>query len=155
MTERLGIDVRPVNRPEEAVANLPIVVTATTSATPVLKGSDVAEGALVCAVGSNWPQRAEIDAELIRRAGAIVCDSVEACRNEAGDFREAIERGLFSWSSAVELADVVADRAAGRENDSSIVLFKSVGLAIEDVALGGKVIELAREQGLGRELSLT
>ncbi len=114
MAERLGIEVTPVDRPEDAVANLPIVVTATSAATPVFRGSDVAEGALVCAVGSNWPQRAEIDAEVIRRAGMVVCDSVQACRNEAGDFREAIEWGWFSWSSAVELADVVAGRGWSR-----------------------------------------
>ncbi len=154
MAERLGIDVRPVDRPDEAVANLPIVVAATSAATPVFKGSNVAEGALVCAVGSNWLQRAEIDAEVIRRAGMIVCDSVDACRNEAGDFREAIEMGLFDWTSAVELADVVVGRATGRQDDRDIVLFKSVGLAIEDVALGGKVIELAREMRVGRELPL-
>jgi alanine dehydrogenase len=154
MAERLAIEVTPVERPEQAVANLPIVVTATTSATPVFRGRDVAEGALVCAVGSNWQNRAEIDVEVIQRAGTIVCDSVEACRNEAGDVREAIERGMFSWSSAIDLGDVVAGRSSARRDERSIVLFKSVGLAIEDVALGGKSIELAREKGVGRELSL-
>jgi ornithine cyclodeaminase/alanine dehydrogenase len=152
MAGRLGIEVTLVARPEEAVKNLPIVVTATTSATPVFRGSDVAEGALVCAVGSNWPNRAEVDTEVIQRANAIVCDSVEACRNEAGDFREAIERGVFSWSSAIELADVVAGRVNARRDERSVVVFKSVGLAIEDVALGAKIIELAKERGVGREL---
>jgi ornithine cyclodeaminase/alanine dehydrogenase len=154
MAERLGCEVIPVDRPQEAAEDLPIVITATTSSEPVFNGNDLAEGALVCAVGSNWPQKAEIDADVIRRADNIVCDSVEACRLEAGDFRDALERGIFSWSKAVELADVVSGRAVGRSNRDSVALFKSVGLAIEDVALGGKLLALARAKGVGRELPL-
>jgi alanine dehydrogenase len=154
MAEQLGIEVIAVDRPQEAAEELPIVVTATTSSEPVFNGNDLAEGALVCAVGSNWPQKSEIDADVIRRADNIVCDSVEACRVEAGDFRDALERGIFSWSKAVELADVVSGRAVGRSNRESVALFKSVGLAIEDVALGGKALDLARARGLGSELPL-
>jgi len=112
----------------------------------------LAEGALVCAVGSNWLTRAELDTHVIRRADNIVCDSIKACQHEAGDFQPALESGVFAWSRAVELADVVAGRAVGRSSRDSIGLFKSVGLAIEDVALGGKLVELARAQGVGREL---
>jgi len=129
---------------------LPIVVTATTSSAPVFDGNDLSEGTLVCAVGSNWPQRAEIDVHTIRRADNVVCDSREACRLEAGDFREAIEKGVFDWSRAVDLADVVAGRAVGRNNRQSVTLFKSVGLAIEDVALGATLVERARARGAGR-----
>jgi ornithine cyclodeaminase/alanine dehydrogenase-like protein (mu-crystallin family) len=128
------------------------VVTATTSREPVFDGNWLAEGALVCAVGSNWLTKAEIDATVVRRADNIVCDSIKACQAEAGDFLDAIEKGIFDWSRAVDLADVVAGKATGRNTRESIALFKSVGLAIEDVALGGKLLELARERGLGREL---
>jgi ornithine cyclodeaminase/alanine dehydrogenase len=154
MAARVGCEVSPVDRPQEAAEDLPIVITATTATEPVFNGNDLAEGALVCAVGSNWPQKAEIDADVIRRADNIVCDSVEACRTEAGDFRDAIERGIFSWTKAVELSDVVNGREIGRSKPDSVVLFKSVGLAIEDVALGGKLLELARSNGAGRELEL-
>jgi ornithine cyclodeaminase/alanine dehydrogenase len=154
MSARLAIDVEPVDRPQEAAEELPIVVTATTSAEPVFDGNWLAEGAFVAAVGSNWLKRAEIDVTAVRRADNIVCDSVEACRQEADDFTDALEKGVFDWSRAVELADVVAGRAVGRSRPESIALFKSVGLAIEDVALGGKLLELARQQGAGRELPL-
>ena len=93
MSGRLGIEVIPVDRPQEAAEELPVVVTATTSTEPVFNGNDLAEGALVCAVGSNWPQKSEIDADVIRRADNIVCDSVEACRLEAGDFRDCARAG--------------------------------------------------------------
>src|SRR5262249_18021339 len=113
-------------------------------------GKDLSEGALVCAIGSNWPHKAEIDVHTIRRADNVVCDSVDACRLEAGDFREAIEKGGFDWSRAVNLADVVAGRAVGRNNRQSVTLFKSVGLAVEDLALGAALLERARTKGAGR-----
>jgi alanine dehydrogenase len=81
-----------------------------------------------------------------------VCDSVKACQNEAGDFVESLEKGIFDWSRAVDLSDVIAGKATGRNTRESIALFKSVGLALEDVALAGKVVELARKQNVGREL---
>lgn len=152
MSGELQIEVRPVDRPQEAAEELPIVVTATTSREPVFDGNWLAEGALVCAVGSNWLNKAEIDATVVRRADNIVCDSIKACQIEAGDFVDAIEKGIFDWSRAVDLADVVAGKATGRNTRESIALFKSVGLAIEDIALGAKLVELARERGPGREL---
>ncbi|REK05976.1 MAG: ornithine cyclodeaminase family protein [Planctomycetota bacterium] len=152
MSSKLGIDVRPADRPQDAAEELPIVVTATTSRQPVFDGSGLAEGALVCAVGSNALNRAEIDTHVVRRADNIVCDSIKACQQEAGDFVDALEKGVFDWSRAVELSDVVAGRATGRNTRDSIVLFKSVGLAIEDVALGAVALKRAREQGVGREL---
>jgi ornithine cyclodeaminase/alanine dehydrogenase-like protein (mu-crystallin family) len=152
MSASLGIEVRPVDRPQEATEDLPIVVTATTSREPLFDGSWLAEGALVCAVGSNWLTKAEIDSNVIRRADNIVCDSIKACQLEAGDFVASLEKGIFDWSRAVELSDVVTGKATGRNTRESIALFKSVGMALEDVALGGKVLELARQQKVGREL---
>jgi ornithine cyclodeaminase/alanine dehydrogenase len=153
MTAELGIDVRAVDRPQAAVEELPIVVTATNSREPVLHGRWLAEPSLLCAVGSNWLDRAELDADTISLADHVVCDSVDACRNEAGDFTDAIERGLFDWAQAVDLADVVAGRRVGR-GSGGVSLFKSVGLAIEDVALGSKLLELAQAQGIGVPLPL-
>lgn len=151
MTAELALDVVPVERPQQA-ADLPIVITATTSRTPVFDGRWLREGTFVAAVGSNWPQRAEIDTTVIRRAENVVCDSIEACRHEAGDLIIASAQGAFDWSQATELADVVAGTSVGRSRRESITLFKSVGLAIEDVALGGMLLELARRSGVGREL---
>jgi ornithine cyclodeaminase/alanine dehydrogenase-like protein (mu-crystallin family) len=152
MSRKLGISVVPVDRPQEAAEELPIVITATSSVEPLFDGNVLAEGTLVCAVGSNWLNKAEIDVNVVRRADNIVCDSIVACRNEAGDFVAAVEKGVFDWSRAVELADVVCGHAVGRSTRDSVTLFKSVGLAIEDVALGSKLLDLARAKGVGREL---
>lgn len=154
MSARLGIEVVPVDRPQEAASELPLIITATTSRMPVFDGLDLEEGSLVCAVGSNWLNRAEIDVHVVRRADNVVCDSVEACRREAGDFVEAIERGIFDWQRAVNLADVITGQAVGRSRAESVVLFKSVGLAIEDLAVGAVALARARQEGLGRPLHL-
>jgi ornithine cyclodeaminase/alanine dehydrogenase len=154
MSEELQIEVEPVDRPQEAAEDLPIVITATSSTEPVFSGEWLAEGALVCAIGSNWLGRAEIDSDVIRRADNIVCDSVEACRREAGDFADALSKGIFDWSRAVDLAAVVSGQATGRNSPISVVLFKSVGLAIEDVALASKLVERARQEGVGLDLPL-
>lgn len=152
MSKQLNLDVRPADRPQEAAEDLPIVVTATTSRVPVFDGSWLAEGTLVCAVGSNWLNKAEIDTTVIRRADNIVCDSIKACQLEAGDFVDAIEKGVFDWHRAVDLADVVTGRATGRNTRDSIALFKSVGLAVEDVALAVTLVQRARERGVGQPL---
>ncbi|MBI2825932.1 MAG: ornithine cyclodeaminase family protein [Planctomycetia bacterium] len=154
MAARLGLEVTPVDRPQEAVEDLPIVITATTSTTPVFDGHGLADGAVVCAVGSNALTRAEIDAVTVGRAQAIVCDSVAACRAEAGDFADATAKGVFDWQRAVDLSDVVAGKAVGRSRTGGIGLFKSVGLAIEDVALAARLVQLARERRVGVELPL-
>ncbi len=155
MSVKLSIEVTPVEQPQHAVENMPIVVTGTSSREPVFDGDWLADGALVCAIGSNWLQKAEIDVTAIRRAGRVVCDSVEACRHEAGDFVPAIEAGVFDYSTAIDLSDVVAGRKEGRGSASEIIIFKSVGLAIEDVALGGKLIELANQHKVGAPLPIS
>ncbi len=154
MSQQLGVEVVPVDQARAAVEGLPLVVTATNSRRPVLEGAWLAPGTLLAAMGSNWLDKAEIDAVAVARARLVVCDDVACCRHEAGDFREALEQGLFDWSSAVNLADVMSGRHPGRGGDDEIVLFKSVGMALEDVAVGHRVLALAREQGLGRELPL-
>ena len=153
MSQRLEIEVVPVDRPQEAVEDLPIVITATGSREPVFDGAALAEGALVCAMGSNWLSKAEIDTTVVRRADHIVCDSVDACRLEAGDFVAALEKGIFDWSRAVNLADVVTGRVAVHRRER-ITLFKSVGLAIEDLAVAAVIWQAAQRQGIGVELPL-
>lgn len=154
MAVRLGIDVEAVDRPQAAAEDLPLVVTATTSAEPVFDGHDLAQRALVCAVGSNWRNRAEVDSTVVRRADRIVCDDVAACRHEAGDFADALEKGMFDWGRAVNLADVLAGKAPGRSHATDLTLFKSVGLALEDVAVAARLVETARRMSIGTSLPI-
>jgi alanine dehydrogenase len=154
MEDELGIDVVPAGSPEEAVRGMPIVVTATTSREPVFAGADLAPGALVCAVGSNWLNKAEIDVITIAHAARVVCDDVAACRNEAGDLVPAVTEGKFNWSAAVGLPEILAGRKVGRKSNDEIIVFKSVGLAIEDVALAVELVQRAKAAHFGRSLPL-
>lgn len=154
MSERHSIEVEPIGHPRRAVEYQPIVITATSSKDPVLEGKWLTEGTLLCAVGSNWLHKAEIDVDAVRAASLVVCDSVEACQAEAGDLVKPLAEGAFRWSDAAELAEIVAHQRPGRQRDEDIILFKSVGLGIEDVALGAKILERARQRSLGEELPL-
>lgn len=158
MSERLLLEVTPVDEPRHAVEGLPLVVTATSSKTPVFMGDWLAPSTLVCAIGSNWLEKAEIDAVTFRRAQRVVCDSVAACRHESGEMQQAAAAGVWDWSRAEELSQVVAAAQAdgmatsGSGNSPSergITIFKSVGLAIEDLALGVHLVRQAQSQRIG------
>jgi ornithine cyclodeaminase/alanine dehydrogenase-like protein (mu-crystallin family) len=152
MSELCVTEVVPVHAPDEAAAEKDVVVTATTSPVPVFDGRVLAEGTHLNVVGSNMLTRAEIDVATVKRANHIVCDSIEACRAEAGDFVEALEDGVTDWRLMHDLADVVAGRQTGRATPEDVTLFKSVGLAIEDVAMAVEVLKRAKEAGRGQPL---
>jgi ornithine cyclodeaminase/alanine dehydrogenase-like protein (mu-crystallin family) len=126
-----------------------IVVTATTSKDPVLRGEWLRPGALVCAMGANDLRRRELDNAVLERASFVCCDSIEQSKLESGDLVEPIEQGILDWLEVHELQEVVAGEVQGRQSDDDIVVFKSNGLAAWDVAAGARTLELAREQGKG------
>jgi len=152
MSEFCGTRVVAVHSPQEAVREKDIVICATTSEVPLFEGRDLDPGTHLNVVGSNYLTKAEVDVDTIRRADVIVCDSVEACRREAGDFVAALEAGVTDWALMHDLGDVVTGRQTGRAHSEQITLFKSVGLAIEDVAAGVHVYHRARAENLGRPL---
>jgi ornithine cyclodeaminase/alanine dehydrogenase-like protein (mu-crystallin family) len=152
MTEYCLAKVVPVHSPDAAAAEKDIVICATSSKTPVFDGRVLEPGTHLNVVGSNHLGKAEIDVATVQQADHIVCDSVEACKLEAGDFVEALEQGVTDWRLMHDLADVVTGRQTGRATPEDVTLFKSVGLAIEDVALAAKILERARAQGLGKPL---
>ena len=152
MSEWCNTKVVPSRTPDEVAAEKDIVICATSSRTPLFEGRVLDEGTHLNVVGSNFLNKTEVDATTVQRADTIVCDSIEQCRLEAGDFVAALEAGAVEWSNMHELAEVVAGRDTGRKTPESITLFKSVGLAIEDVALAVRLVELAEKEGLGRRL---
>jgi ornithine cyclodeaminase/alanine dehydrogenase-like protein (mu-crystallin family) len=81
-----------------------------------------------------------------------VADSKEQAKLEAGDFVRALDAGVLKWADVQELAPLVVGRYPGRESANDVTVFKSLGLGIEDIALGARVVELARQHGLGREI---
>ncbi len=129
-----------------------VVVTITSSRDPVLRGEWLRPGALVCAAGANHVKARELDNAVLERASFVCCDSKEQARLEAGDLVEPIERGVLDWLEVHELAEVVAGEVPGRQSEADIVVFKSLGIAAEDLAVGKHVLDGARERGLGTSL---
>jgi alanine dehydrogenase len=154
MSAKLGVPVTPAASAEEAVRGADIVVAATTSSRPVIQGAWLAPGTHINAVGANFPQKRELDDEAISRAAIIAADSFEESKIESGDLIDTVGREPDGWSRVCELADIVAGKQPGRTNPGEITLFKSNGIAVEDVAVASRIYELAEERKIGRQIPM-
>jgi len=150
MTELCQCPVEPAANGQEAAKDRDIVITATSSSDPVLSGDWLSEGTHLNVIGSNFLSKAEIDVAAIRRAQLIVVDSKEQARAEAGDFHAASNSGAFKWSEVREVGQILVGKHPGRAQPSDITLFKSIGLAIEDVATAARVVAKAKEKSIGK-----
>lgn len=151
--EQLGVRTVAAETAEAAVRGANLVVTVTTSHTPVVEADWVEPTAMVAAVGSNFRNRAEVPVELVERASTVVVDQLAAAQLESGDLIQAHEAGKFDWGQAVELASVVAGQWE-RPERPGITLFESHGLAIWDVAAAATVVAAARKRGGYEEVEL-
>ena len=152
MSLRLGLPVAPAPTSESAVREMDIVVTATSSSTPVVFGEWLTHEAHINAIGANFPQKRELDEEAVKRCGIIVVDSREQSRLEAGDLIEVLDEDSNAWAAVRELSDVVSGKLAGRTHDRQVTLFKSNGVAIEDITVAARVYEEAVKQAIGQHL---
>lgn len=152
MSELCQTEVIPVPRPEMAAEKKDIVITATTSREPVLAGQWIAEGTHINAIGSNFLSKAEIDSVAVRRCSVIAVDSKDQARLEAGDFQQPAEDGALRWTDVRELGQIIVGRYPGRKHPQDVTLFKSLGIAIEDVALAGRVYARAQAEGVGKTI---
>jgi len=152
LANKLGIPVKGAASAEEAVDGRAVIVTATTSTTPVLLGKWLAPGTHVNAIGANYEYRRELDSEVVARAAFIATDDREQVQYESTDLAEPVKEGLLSWDKVQSLGDVVAGKIPGRKTVDDITIFKSLGVAIEDVALAARAYEKACELGVGAKL---
>jgi ornithine cyclodeaminase/alanine dehydrogenase len=154
MTRILGVDVRPVDSAEEAVHQADVVITATNTTEPVVHGRWLEPGVHINAIGANRLESRELDDDAIQRCTLVAADSVEQARQEAGDLERPVAQGLLRWETIHEIGNLVAGTVPGRKRPEDITLFKSLGLAIEDVAVGAFVYERATEEGFGKQMNL-
>jgi ornithine cyclodeaminase/alanine dehydrogenase-like protein (mu-crystallin family) len=133
---------------EDAVRGADVVCACTTSPEPVVRREWLAPGAHVNAVGASVPRARELDEETIR-AATLVVDRRESALNESG---ELLIPGLGEERIAAELGDVLIGAHPGRTSDDELTVFKSLGLAVEDLAAAELVVRRAREQGAGVEV---
>ena len=120
---------------EDALASSNFIVTTTRSVKPLFPAEQVREGTFIGAVGSAVPHAAEIGPDVIRRCGRIAVEALDHAEHEAGDLIQAASAGALDWSRVTTLGDIFLGRAAGRAASNEITFFKSVGSALEDVAV--------------------
>src|ERR1700723_4239217 len=154
LASKLGIPVTAVTSAEQAVRGMDIVVTSTTSTNPVVEGRWLMPGTHINAIGANFPQKHELDAEAIRRCDVITADSREQSKLESGDLIQMYGDDQRRWTNVINFAEIVSGKTPGRTSDTQITLFKSNGIATEDIVVAGRIYEIAKEQGMGRQLTL-
>jgi len=152
LESELGLEVLPASSAQACVAEADVVVTITKSAEPVCRAEWLAEGAHVNVAGANSHGRREVDAETVLRAAVKATDHVAQAKEEAGEFRQLVAAGKLAWSAICELGDLVTDKAGGRTSASDLTLFKSLGIALEDVAFAELVHQRAIAADVGRPI---
>ena len=150
--QELGMAIEAVSSAAEAVAGADVVLCAARSRdeTPVLRGDWLAPGMTVVSIGSTLPEQREVDEQVIARAALIVADMPEEVAHDTGDMIAATRADIDFSTKSISLADLVA--APGRRNPDDIVLYKSVGSALQDVIIAEMLLGRARTRKLGNEL---
>ena len=154
MTALLGIPVEPAADVASAVRDADVVSVMTSAAEPLLFGSMLKPGTHVNAAGSNRATSAEIDADLVKRAGIVAIELLAQAKVESGDLLSAEKAGAWDWSRAVLLSDIVAGKAPGRTSDDQITLFESLGIALWDIAAANYIFDQCVKTGRGKEIDL-
>ncbi len=154
MARQVSTPIAAADSAEEAVRDADLVVLATSSPTPVLEDRWVQAGAHVVSVGACRPDQREMDPALVARARLYV-DSRAAAVVESGDVVMGVQEGRFAGDHIRgELGEVVLGRVPGRRADQDVTIFKSLGMAVEDVTAADLVFRRAVETGAGTELIL-
>lgn len=147
-------DVSEARTPDQAVRDADIICTATTSFRPVFYDAELKTGVHINGIGSYTPDMQEIPARTVVRSKVVV-DSRQASLAEAGDLIISIEGGLISEKHIHgEIGEVAAGKVPGRESEGETTFFKSVGLAVQDVAVAELVLRRAKEMGLGLDVDI-
>ena len=152
MRALLSLEVVPAASAEDAVRGSDIVVTITTSATPVFSGEWVGPGTHINAAGSNSLLRQEIDEATVRKCDVVAVDSRPTAMKEAGDLLPALEKGRLHAGALAEIGEIIAGTRPGRTSPEQVTLFESQGMAMQDLVIASELVTLARAQGVGQEV---
>jgi ornithine cyclodeaminase/alanine dehydrogenase len=154
MSQKFNISVQVAHSPDRLVELADIIVTASTSKTPVFKGDWLKSGTHINAIGSYKPDTRELDDSTIRRSKVVV-DSMEAVLKEAGDLIIPLKSGITTQQHIyAELGQILIGMKAGRTDAREITVFKSTGLAIQDAATAELAYKKAQERNVGTRIDL-
>jgi ornithine cyclodeaminase/alanine dehydrogenase len=152
-----GVELDRAAMAEDALRGADVVVCAARARdeSPVLLGRWLRPGMTVVSIGSTLPEQREVDVDTTRRADVIVCDALHEVAHETGDMLAARKAGVSFDDKVMSLADAVGGRVDPRRSDEAIVLYKSVGSALQDLTVAHMCLRRARERGLGTVLPVT
>lgn len=150
-----GTEIIGVDSSDEAIGNADVITVVTTATSPVFDGEKVKKGAHINGVGSYMKHMQEIDEYIISKADKIYLDSKEAVLSEAGDFIIPIQKGIITEDIITgELGQVISKTIEGRQSENEITLFKSVGIAVQDVVTAYRIYEKALKNKVGKEIEI-
>jgi len=151
MSKKLGIDVIACDGPEKVVRMADILITSTSSTTPIVMGEWVSEGLHINAIGADCPWKAELDASTLKKTDKLVIDYELAL--DTKEISLPIEQDILEDSDIYgTIGEVVAGLKPGREKPSEITIFKNTGMALPYVAISAKIYEKALNQNLGKKI---
>lgn len=142
-------NIRRTDTAEEAVTGADLVCTTTAATSPILRGKWLSKGSHINAIGSSVAPFRELDTDALVRC-RLYTDRRESLLSEANDFRVPMEEGAIGVDHLVgEIGEVLTGKVPGRRDDFEITLFKSLGLAVEDIASAVHIYTRAKQEGLG------
>ncbi len=148
MTGELGLAADAVGSIEEAVQGANLVLTVTPAREPLVLAEWIGPGTHITAVGSDGPDKQELDPAVLGLADLVVADRLSQCI-ELGEIHHAVDAGRLQADACVELGDVVLGRTAGRETEDQITVADLTGVGVQDAAIASATLKAAREKGLG------
>lgn len=150
----IAAELIPASDLQKAVHEADVITTVTSATEPVLKGKWITDGTHINAVGNNRINEREIDGTTVKVADVVVTDAIEQSKNESGDLELAAAEGIAVWEKVQNLSELLVDTMNGRKTKKQITLFKSNGLAIEDISVAYFVYKKALDSGVGNMLEI-
>ena len=151
MTAELGVPVEAVERIEDALQGANVVLTVTVAREPLVRAEWIEPGTHITAVGSDGPDKQELDVELLHRADLVVADRLAQCV-ELGEIHHAVDAGRLRADACVELGSIVAGEAPGRETDEQITIADLTGVGAQDAAIASATLAAAKGKSFGRAI---
>ncbi|WP_427813234.1 ornithine cyclodeaminase family protein [Enterococcus sp. 22-H-5-01] len=145
-----GAQILPADTSDQAISDADLIITVTPATSPVFDGSKVKAGATISCVGSYQPHMQEMDPVILQRAAKIFFDSEEAVLSEAGDILIPLANGMITKEAFTgDIGEVLTGNTTGRETEDEIIVFKTVGIGVQDLVTAQKIYELALEKNVG------
>ena len=152
LEKELGIQVEIVDSVDDLYDESDILVAASTSTTPVFDGTKIKPGTHISSIGAHAPKSRELDEIIVKKANLLTAGMASACLAEAGDYIIPINEEIISSDDIISIGDIINGKIPGRQSSSEITVFKSVGIAAQDVAVAKLVYDRALKENIGQDI---